>query len=386
MARFKTKHTEWLLSNMAITVSSLLSSNPKPLTSRPVGRPPIEYVNAGPRQKRKLASDLAVHQGHNTSLLVHAAAVSAEKSNEEDTALVLKNIYLTPSDHNKVRKNLFTQKTDSVRLTEDEAFFEFVLKIAYRLKLKKWQVRDENGKKEMAKQKNTIQKKMWNAMALHVDKPKQNGNGNTNDGNTARRAFAKPKLLAEILGLDENLIAYFNSILIAISCHLPIDPTQFKKYCQKTVTLYMSLYPWFPMSATVHKVLMHGYQIIEASILPLGVLGENASEARNKYYKSDRRLHARKSTRQKNMEDVFHRAMDSSDPLVSSIYLAKRLGQQNKLPLPADVIELLESPNFLYPCNMDNNNNAPVFDANNSDSDSDSENPFTIEIDVEDDF
>jgi len=43
---------------------------------------------------------------------------------------------------------------------------------------------------------------MWNAMALHVDKPKQNSNGNTNDGITARRAFAQPKLLAEILGLD----------------------------------------------------------------------------------------------------------------------------------------------------------------------------------------
>jgi len=41
-------------------------------------------------------------------------------------------------------------------------FFEFVLKIAYRLKLKKWQVRDENGKKEMPKQKKTIQKQMCN--------------------------------------------------------------------------------------------------------------------------------------------------------------------------------------------------------------------------------
>jgi len=141
------------------------------------------------------------------------------------------------------------------------------------------------------------------------------------------------------------------------------------------------------MSATVHKVLMHGYQIIEASILPLGVLGENASEARNKYYKSDRRLHARKSSRQNNMAVVFHRAMDSSDPLVSSIYLTKRLVQQNKLPLPADVIQLLESPNLLYSCNMNNNNNVPDFNTSNSDSDSDSdsENPFSIEIDVEDD-
>lgn len=91
------------------------------------------------------------------------------------------------------------------------------------------------------------------------------------------------------------------------------------------------------------------------------------------------------STWQNNMADVFHRAMDSSDPLVSSIYVTKRFGQQNKLPLPEDVIDLLKSPNLLYSCNMKNNINVPDFDASNSDSDSnsDSENPFLIEIDVE---
>lgn len=121
MARFKTKHTKWVSSSMVITVSSLLSSNPKPSTSRRVGRPPIEYINADPLQKRKLATDLAVTQGHNTPLLVHAAAVSAKKSNNKDTALVLKNTFFIPSDSSKARKNLFTQKNDSVRLTEDEA-------------------------------------------------------------------------------------------------------------------------------------------------------------------------------------------------------------------------------------------------------------------------
>ena len=55
---------------------------------------------------------------------------------------------------------------------------------------------------------------------------------------------------------------------------------------------------------------------------------------------------------------------------------------------PADVIELLESPKFVYFGNINNNSNVPVFEANNRDSgsDSDSENPFSIEIDVEDDF
>ena len=95
---------------MTITVSSLLSSNPKPSTSRPVGHPPIKYVNANPRQKRKLVSDLVVNQGYNTSLLVHAAAVSAEKLIKKDTDVVLKNKFLTLTDLNKDRKIFLLRK------------------------------------------------------------------------------------------------------------------------------------------------------------------------------------------------------------------------------------------------------------------------------------
>jgi len=85
------------------------------------------------------------------------------------------------------------------------------------------------------------------------------------------------------------------------------------------------------MTATVHKILVHGPQIIESSLLPVGCLGENASEARNKYYKRDRILHARKNSRVNNLTDVFHRALDSSDPYLSH-------------SLPSEVIAFLVSP------------------------------------------
>jgi len=63
------------------------------------------------------------------------------------------------------------------------------------------------------------------------------------------------------------------------------------------------------MSPTVHKVLVHGYIIIEKSIVPVGSLAESASEARHKLFKADRKDHARKCSRVDNMSDVFHRAI-----------------------------------------------------------------------------
>ena len=69
--------------------------------------------------------------------------------------------------------------------------FEFVLKL---LGFKKWQVRNENDKSDFIAKKKHIPVRLRKEMGLHVDKPKQNGSGNSNDGNTVRRAFSNTKL------------------------------------------------------------------------------------------------------------------------------------------------------------------------------------------------
>lgn len=96
------------------------------------------------------------------------------------------------------------------------------------------------------------------------------------------------------------------------------------------------------MSSTLHKILVHGYKILERSIVPVGSLGESASEARHKHFKADRKFHARKCSRADNMSDVFNRAMDSSDPLLSSLHITKL--PRNKKSLPTEVIDLLDVP------------------------------------------
>lgn len=118
--------------------------------------------------------------------------------------------------------------------------------------------------------------------------------------------------------------------------------------------------------------------------MPIGYLRENASEARNKFYKQDRRSHARQNSRINNMLDVFHRSIDSSDPILSSISLKKRSAQLKKKVLPKDVIELLEAPNFEIEIK-----NEPENKESDSDSETDSECEgvinYSLELDAEDD-
>lgn len=46
--------------------------------------------------------------------------------------------------------------------------------------------------------------------------------------------------------------------------------------------MYIELYSCYPMSPTVHKILLHESTIIANALLPIGQLSEEAAEARNK--------------------------------------------------------------------------------------------------------
>lgn len=108
---------------------------------------------------------------------------------------------------------------------------ELLLHISYRLEFKTWQVRSKQHKIKFAERKAKLQKMFWEDLSLHVDKPKPGGSGTTNNGNTARRAFEDPVKLAELLGLEKQLVINFKIILIALSVQLPIDANLFDELC-----------------------------------------------------------------------------------------------------------------------------------------------------------
>lgn len=96
------------------------------------------------------------------------------------------------------------------------------------------------------------------------------GKGNTNDGNTARRFFSNPEISSEITGINLNLIKRFKNILTAISCGHEINAEAFNSYALDTANLFVDLYPWYYMPASVHKILIHGADVIRFAILPIG--------------------------------------------------------------------------------------------------------------------
>ncbi|XP_055839998.1 uncharacterized protein LOC129907699 [Episyrphus balteatus] len=215
--------------------------------------------------------------------------------------------------------------------------FECILHLAYKLPITSWRVSKEN-KFIVEENKIRIQAEFKSQMSLIVDKPKP-GFGNSNDGNVARKFFQNYEASSKVTGVNPELIRRFYMILQAISSGFNINLEKFQNYCQDTARLYVELYPWMPMTPTVHKILIHGPEIINNALLPIGMLSEEAQEARNKDFKTYREYFSRKTSRKDNITDIFNRLFISSDPFMS---LMRSLPVINRKSFDLEVVNLLE--------------------------------------------
>lgn len=214
---------------------------------------------------------------------------------------------------------------------------ECLLNIAYRVDIKAWQVRGDINKEIVKKKKEEITKK-FKEIGLIINKVKP-GYGTSNDGNTARIFFNEYKRTASLIGLDENLIYRFGTILRAIASGYEIDPSKFKDYCSDTRMLYITLYPWYFMPTTVHKLLIHGSEIIRNSIIPVGQMSEEASEAKNKEIRKARLGHTLKTSRVRTNYDLIKYLLLSSDPYIS---LLRKLPSKKKHKFDSDFLNLIK--------------------------------------------
>lgn len=195
--------------------------------------------------------------------------------------------------------------------------FECCIHLGYTKNIKKWQARKEEDKEERATMKARIQTEFKEKLGILVDMPKQ-GFGSTNDGNTARRFFENTKTSSLITGVSEELISRFHIILQTISSGRDIDVEKFRVYALATARHYVKEYPWYNMPTSVHRLLIHGPEIISSAILPIGQLSEDAQESTNKLIKQNRLSFSRKISRVTNIEDVFRRLLATTDPFIST--------------------------------------------------------------------
>ncbi|XP_022828240.1 uncharacterized protein LOC111357680 isoform X1 [Spodoptera litura] len=249
--------------------------------------------------------------------------------------------------------------------------FECLLHISYRLDFKKWQARSKADKDHLKLRSEIIKDKFKKELGLIVDKPKP-GYGNSNDGNTARRFFSNAALSAEITGLDVDLIKKLGILLTTLSSGYDIDLNKLAKYCSDIKTLYLSLYSWYYMPVTLHKILVHSTEVVKSSLLPIGQLSEEAQEARNKDCRRFREHHTRKRSRIATNTDLLHMLLLTSDPLINTLreIPVKRLNK-----LPAEVLDMIippSQPPLQVPSNLDHTDeNYLIPDSSDSECESD---------------
>jgi len=214
---------------------------------------------------------------------------------------------------------------------------EYLLHIAYNSDFKKGSAYTAEDKLLKQTRKVTIQNSLRARLSLTVDVVKQ-GSGTTNTGNVARTFFEKAETVSKITGLNKELIQRFHSILQVVSCGKMIDCPKFKDFCLQTAELCVELYGWYKMPPSVHKVLLHGSDIVRFFELPFGWFSEEPQEASNKIFRNARNKNSRMLDRKSTNADIMHSLLISSDPFISSIRIKER---KSVKALSADAQNLL---------------------------------------------
>ena len=127
-----------------------------------------------------------------------------------------------------------------------------------------------------------------------------------------------PDVLAEECNVPIEFIKGFYVIWVALASSLPICPEKFKAFCDHIKSIYLENCGWYKMSPTLHKILIHGHEIL--SLLPdtvtSGMLSEEPAESSNKDVKMFQKYHAPQDSPTKRNLAVFNRINDRSDPVV----------------------------------------------------------------------
>lgn len=200
---------------------------------------------------------------------------------------------------------------------------EFLLHVSYNQDFKQFFARTLEEKEQKKQRKQQIQNDLKSELSLTVDKVRQ-GYGTSNTGNVARAFMRQAEAVSKIVGLDENLIVRFHNILQVITCGKMIDTLKFKQYCLQTFERHLHLYPWYKLPPSIHKLLIHGADIIETFDLPIGYYSEESQEGSNKVFRDARSYHSRMNERSHTNIDILKYMLVNSDPLVSSCRLQEK--------------------------------------------------------------
>jgi hypothetical protein len=182
---------------------------------------------------------------------------------------------------------------------------------------------------------------------------------NFNEGNIVRRCYEDIDLFAQCLKFDENqkkIIYYFKMLSLCFNSRYNLNATKLKSFCFEIFVFWLENFDYYRMPVTIHKVLVHSADIVRHSIVPPIFMSEEAAESTNKFIRSARKDHARRSSRLLTLEDMFKRRLLESSPALT-IKIFENSNKHKLISLPRNVIDLLElsyeERTLLEECSMD---------------------------------
>ena len=186
-----------------------------------------------------------------------------------------------------------------------------------------------------------IQERIARDKGLLVDMPTSKG-GTTTDGNVIRKLFKDPEYVAHVLGLPLVFVKKIIHVWIAIRASLHLCPNKFKNMCKDIFRLYKEHFPWAEMCPTLHRVLAHGWIILEKfpDTMTLAMVSEEGLECNNKWIRDFILRRSFHSSRKRRLFDVIKRMMDRSDPIILSKVAARKKLVVHLSEYPLEVLAL----------------------------------------------
>ncbi len=227
--------------------------------------------------------------------------------------------------------------------------FESILQIGYRQDVKKsHEIYSTEEKKLMVERKKKVKAEFKESLGLIVDSRRDGGAGNTTTGNVVRIALDNAEVTTKICAVPVQLVKNLKTIWNVLASGYAIKTDAFSQLCKETEDIYFDKNTgvgWYNICPILHKILSHGKDIINKCVLPIGLTSEEASEANNKIIRHIRLFHARRTSWLNHLADLFHRAMDISDPIILEIALKKKRRHfRAKQPFYPELVSLLQSP------------------------------------------
>ena len=150
--------------------------------------------------------------------------------------------------------------------------------------------------------------------------------------------------MSKVFDIPQELIERVHNVWLAIRSLYPLDALKFKDYCAMVADQFETLYPDYEICPSLHRILRHGYMLVEAcpDTLSLGHYSEEGLESSNKYVKSFAITRSRQMSRRMRLNDTFQRLLDGSDPILLSKRMKRIKKKMEKRKYPDEVLNLFK--------------------------------------------